>query len=248
MKYILFIFLFSIGSIGCSSIEKVDTSSPEGAFIMAERYEKVERYEEAISRYNELRTKFPYSKHAVEAQLRIADIQFKRQYYLEAASAYQIFHEYYPRHPKSEFILYRIGLSYFHQLPKTVDRDLTASNEALYAFNDYVAKYPKGQHSKEINEKRQATINMLVEKEMYVGDYYLKQKQYMSALGRYQHVYDTYSNSDLARDAAYKALVCAIELDYRDFAKRFYDILAKKYSSSEEFKEAKVLGKKYGIL
>lgn len=245
MKRILFLCLFIFG---CSSIDKIDTSTPEGAFKMAEKYAEVERYEESITRFNEVRTKFPYSKYAVESQLRIADIQYKREYYVEAATAYQIFREYYPKHPKIEYIIYRIGASYYSQLPKTVDKDLAASGESLKAFDEYLARFPKGDYAPDSKEKRAKIINMLIDKELYIGNYYLKQKQYLSALGRYQGIYEKHSNSEQALEAVYKAFLCAVELDYRDFAKRFYDILAKKYPSTEEFEEAKDRGKKYGLL
>jgi outer membrane protein assembly factor BamD len=245
MKRILLLSLFLFS---CSSLDKIDTSTPEGAFKMAEKYEEVERFEEAITRYNEVRTKFPYSKYSVEAQLRIADIQYKRQYYLEAATAYQIFREFYPKHPKTEFIIYRVGMSYFQQLPTTVDRDLAASAEALSAFNEYLERFPGGDHAPEIKEKKADTINKLIDKELYIANYYYKQEQYLSALGRYQDISEKYSDSEQALEAAYKGFQCSVKLDYRDFAKRFYDLLQKKYPSSDEFEDVRKQGKDYGLL
>jgi outer membrane protein assembly factor BamD len=242
------ILLISLLFFGCSSIDKIDTSTPEGAFKMAEKYAEVERYEEAITRFNEVRTKFPYSKMAIEAQLSIADIQYKREYYVEAATAYQIFREFYPKHQKIEYIIYRIGASYFAQLPKTVDKDLAASVESAKAFDEYLQRFPSGEFAADAKEKRAKILDMLIDKELYIGNYYFKQKQYLSALGRYQGIYEKYSNSEQALEAVYKGFLCAVELDYRDFAKRFYDILAKKYPSTEEFEDAKDQGKKYGLL
>ena len=71
-------------STGCSSIETRDTSTPEGAFKSAEDFEKDERYEEAISKYSDVKNKFPYSRFAADAELKIADLQFKRESYPEA--------------------------------------------------------------------------------------------------------------------------------------------------------------------
>ncbi|MCB0347681.1 MAG: outer membrane protein assembly factor BamD [Bdellovibrionales bacterium] len=242
------ILLFSLLLFGCSSMDQIDTSTPEGAFKMAEKYADVERYEEAVTRFNEVRTKFPYSKYSVEAQLRIADIQYKREYFVEAATAYQIFREYYPKHPKIEYIIYRIGSSYYQQLPTTVDRDLSAASEVLKTFNEYLDRFPSGEHAADAKEKKADTIDKLIEKELYIGNYYYKQKEYLSALGRYQGIYDKYSNYDQALTAAYKGFLCAVKLDYRDFAKRFYDILAKKYPKSDEYEDAKTQGEKYGLL
>ncbi len=242
------LLLFSFLLFGCSSIDKIDTSTPEGAFKMAEKYADVERYEEAITRFNEVRTKFPYSKYSVEAQLRIADIQYKREYYVDAATAYQIFREFYPKHPKIEYIIYQIGSSYYKQLPTTVDRDLSAANEVLKTFDEYLRRFPNGEFAVKAKEQRTDTINKLIEKELYVGNYYYKQKEYLSAMGRYQNIYEKYSDSEYAIDAVYKGFLCAVKLDYRDFAKRFYDVLKKQYPSTEEYKDAKSIGGEYGLL
>ena len=66
-------------STGCSSIETRDVSTPEGAYQSAEDFEKDERYEEAIAKYTDVKNKFPYSRFATLADLKIADIQFKQE-------------------------------------------------------------------------------------------------------------------------------------------------------------------------
>src|SRR5688500_18813632 len=82
----------------CSSADKIDTNTPEGAFQLAERYEKDERYEEAITYFSEVKNKHPYSRFATSAELRIADIEFKRENFIEAESAYKLFKELHPDH------------------------------------------------------------------------------------------------------------------------------------------------------
>src|ERR1700733_2706360 len=116
--------ILTMAMVGCASAEKVDTSTAEGAFAMGQKFEKDERYEEAISSYSDVKNKFPYSRFAVEAALKIADIEFARENFVEAESAYRLFKEFHPNHPKVDYVTYQTGLSVFNQLPPTIDRDL----------------------------------------------------------------------------------------------------------------------------
>ena len=61
---------------GCASSEKIDANTAEGSFEYAQRFEKDERYDEAIAQYMDVKNKHPYSKLALEAELRVAGINF----------------------------------------------------------------------------------------------------------------------------------------------------------------------------
>ena len=119
----------------CSSTDKIDTATAEGAFKLAEKYEKDERYDEAITYYSDVKNKFPYSSLATAAELKIADIEFQRENFPEAESAYKVFREFHPTHEKSDYVIYRLGLSIFNQLPPTTDRDLSLAAVAIENFD-----------------------------------------------------------------------------------------------------------------
>src|SRR6476620_2432557 len=121
---LLFILILSVKFFGCSTVDK-DPSTAEEAFKIAQDYEKADRYQVAIQRYTDVKNKFPYSSLATEAELAIADVHFKSEDYSDAQISYQNFRELHPKHPKSDYVIFRTGLSYYQQLPETIDRDLT---------------------------------------------------------------------------------------------------------------------------
>ena len=92
--------------VGCSSSEKKATT-PEGMLARAQEYEKDDRYEEAIRRYQEVRSKFPYSPQALEAELSVADVYYKQESYPESQTAYQTFRDLHPKHPKIAYVTFR---------------------------------------------------------------------------------------------------------------------------------------------
>ncbi len=66
MPRVIYFFLLSLFLFGCSTAEKKATT-PEAMLALAKEFESDDRFEEAIRRYQELRSKFPYSAQALEA-------------------------------------------------------------------------------------------------------------------------------------------------------------------------------------
>ena len=145
-KTLKLLFIFTILSFvfGCASDEK-NADTPEGAFKIAKEYEDAERFEVAIQKYSDVKNKFPYSSYATAAELAIADVQYKRESYPEAQIAYQNFRDLHPKHQKIDYVVFRTGMSYYLQLPETIDRDLSLATDAIYSFNELIKSYPNSE-------------------------------------------------------------------------------------------------------
>lgn len=215
-----------------------NSDTPEGAFAIAEDYDKNERYEEAIRRYTEVKNKFPYSSFATKAELAIADVYFKQESYAESQVSYQMFKDLHPTAPQSDYVQFRIGLSYFNQLPSTIDRDLTLANDTIFHLSELIKKYPNSEHLTEAREKRSAAIKMLAEKEEYIADFYFKRKVYESALKRYEALYNTYRGLGLDAKALSRASISAKKIGDDSKAKKYRDILARDFAGSKELSDA----------
>lgn len=227
---------------GCSSVEKYDTSTPEGAFKLAEEYENDERYEESVAKYTDVKNKYPYSRFAVQAELKIADVQFKREAFVEAQFAYQTFKDLHPKHPQIDYVTFRLGLSFFNQLPSTIDRDLTLADKAILYFDEVMTSYPQSQYVVEAKEKKAAAQKMQAEKEIYIAEFYMKKKQYDSALGRYEGVVKTYSQGGsvgFEPVALLGAVRAAKGAGDRDKLSRYVRLLLKQYPNSDEAQQAR---------
>jgi len=111
---------------------------------------------------------------------------------VEAQASYQIFRELHPKHSQIEYVIFRTGLSYYNQLPETIDRDLSQANKAIAQFADLEKNFPTSKYLKEAQEKKTASLKMLAEKEIYIADFYLKKQSYLSALKRYEGLLKNY--------------------------------------------------------
>src|SRR5437868_9563798 len=162
LKFLPFLVVFT-GLLACSSMDK-KSDTAEGAFSIAQEFDKDERYEEAIRRYNEVKNKFPYSNFATKAELAVADVYYKQESYPEAQVSYQAFRELHPKHPQIDYVIFRVGLSYFNQLPSSLDRDLTIAHEAVTSFDELMKKFPNSQYVNEAADKKLETLKMLAGK------------------------------------------------------------------------------------
>ena len=232
--------LVSFATVGCSTAEKIDPTTPEGAFKLGEDLEKDERFEESVAKFTDVKNKHPYSRFATLAELKIADVQFKREAFIEAQYAYQTFKDLHPKHPQIDYVTFRLGLSIFNQLPSTTDRDLSLADKAILYFDEVLTSYSSSQYAKEAGEKKGEALRMLADKELYIANFYMMKKQYGSALGRYERLLQVYGNiSGFGPPALYGAAYSAKQTGDRDKQARFVKTLISQYPDSSEASKAK---------
>ncbi len=231
-------FVFSslgFGLLGCSSSEK-KASTPEALFARAEEFEKDDRFEEAIRRYQEVRSKFPYSTQALDSELAVADVYYKQESYPEAQAAYQSFRDLHPKHAKSAYVLFRLAMSLYMQMPETIDRDMSLAPETILAFSDVIKKFPQSEHIKESQEKRSELIKKMAEKEIYIADFYFKRKTYESALKRYEFVMKEYPGIGFDEKAQIRAAYSAYQIGDPNKARKFISTLRENEIKEDETK------------
>lgn len=205
------------------------------------------RYPEAIKFFEHVKNKFPYSKYASLADLRIADAHFAREKWLEAADAYRMFVRFHPRHEKAGFATFRVAHAYYNAMskdvfffPPTREMDQTSTRDAISAFDEYLARFPKGEHVEEARELRTKARTRLAEHDVYAAEFYAKRNKWQGAAWRYLRVADEYKETDLAAEALLKAAeIHAERLDQQDEAKALYQRLVKDYPDTREAAEAK---------
>lgn len=240
MKQQLFTLVLSTLLLaGCVTEPKVDMNTPEGLFKLAEFYRKQERYEEAITQYKALSNKHPYSKLAVEAELKVGDCHYEKQEYAEAFSSYKAFKELHPKHAASDYVTFRAAESLREQLPATVDRDLSQATTAIGLYEELTVSYPQSKYAKESNEKKLKLIQMLADKEIYIADFYYKQGKFISALTRYEMFLTTFPQNQKTPYVLLQAAYSARKIHIDDKTKLHASRLMSEFPGTPEAKDAK---------
>ena len=144
----------------------------------------------------------PYSRYAILAELRTADAYFKKQEYEQAAIEYEEFLKRHPGSDQASYATYQLALSHY-RLVKKPDRDPTSTRDALKWFEFFVEKYPDSPLSVKSSEKILACRNRLAKREIYIGDYYARRKNFKAAANRYNVVVSQYSDTKEFEKALY---------------------------------------------
>lgn len=188
---------------GCAGKE-INREDPDSLFQAAEEAYKEEHYLIALEKYRDIKNRFPYSARATDSELRIADTYFEQESFIEAESAYEIFKELHPTHPKGDYVQYRIGLSFFKQIPDDSARDLSAAYKAIEAFGVLEQKYTSSEYLAKSKEHIIEARKKLAEHENYVANFYYQRQHYLSASYRYSALLQEYSNLGYDEEALYR--------------------------------------------
>ena len=201
MKYFILLLL-----VACSTPKTGQKDSyldtVRETYEAAEKALKDENYEEAIRNFEEIRTKYPYSKYAALSDLRLADTYFKQEKWLLAADAYDFYIRFHPRHEKNSYAWFQIAKSYYNAMPsdfflfpKSYIKDQTATLEALGAVERYLVEYPEDKLVPEAQKMRIYLRSQVALRDLHVADYYLKRHRTKGAMNRLEHVAQEYADT-----------------------------------------------------
>ncbi|MCU0599208.1 MAG: outer membrane protein assembly factor BamD [Desulfobacterales bacterium] len=196
---LLLLFFIILMAIPACSKHKQEKTAEELAEEGKTYFEKKD-YKGAIESYEKLTDWYPFSTHAKEAELKIADSHYHLDEYEQAIAAYNEFSQLHPRDPQIAYVLYQIGRCYYDQLEQP-DRDQTPALNAIDAFQNLTMQFPDSDYSKEVSAYIDECLKNLAEKEMYVGKFYFKSRHYKAARERFVSVIKNYPDFGLHQEA-----------------------------------------------
>ena len=206
--------LFSLNS--CALYDKFfgeDTEmSPEELMALGISEAERGRYESAAEAFQNIRDRYPYSKFAVEAELKMADTLYKADLFDEAYDAYDEFEKLHPKNPNIPYVIYQKGMCHFRQM-STIDRDQSHTYLAKEEFERLVKKFPKDKYANMAQINIRKCYISLAKHELYVGDYYFKVKKYRTAMGRYRYLLENYPDFGKYYEALSKLRDCKEKID-----------------------------------
>lgn len=210
-RSIIFILISAI-YISCSE-KDLDNNDPATAFSEAREYYDDENYDIAIQKLGEFKSRFPYSKHAVLAELFIANSQFELGNFEEAAVEYKQFIKLHPKHEKAPFSMFRIGESYWVDAPEAVDKDQELTETALEEWQSLLQKFPNSQYAARAAEKISTGKRRIAESHQFVADFYCKMEQYHACAYRFIKILEEFPQyEDIKRHSLIQASSSLLEL------------------------------------
>ena len=148
-----------------------------------------------------IKSRFPYSKYAVLAELRLADAQFGADQYLEAIDSYRLFIKFHPTHEWSRngYTSFRIGEAYYKQLPSdfwlfppSYEKDQSSIEDAGNELKSFLDKYPDSPYRDKAKQIVDSVAKRLADHEWYVARYYWDRGKPMGTVLRLRRLLERY--------------------------------------------------------
>jgi outer membrane protein assembly factor BamD len=193
-------------------------------------------YERAIKLFETLEARYPFGRHAQQAQLEVAYAYYKDNEPISAIAACDRFIKLHPNHPNVDYAYYLKGLANFNDdlgllgnlaRQDMSERDPRAARDAFLAFKELVTRFPDSKYAADSTARMKYLVNALAGNEVHVAKYYLKRKAWVAAANRAKEVLTTYPEAPALEEALAIMVVAYDKLgltDLRDDAKRVLDL------------------------
>ena len=205
-RILLTMSLAALALSGCTNLlNKVFSrgGTQEGpAQLLAEAQKQFDRgyWEEASKSFEAVKDRYPYSKEATIAALRMADALYEREEYEDAYSHYSEFERLHPTNRNIPYVIYREGMCYFQRMT-TIDREQETTIRAKEEFERLVKRFPRDVYAARARTALRKCLIYLAEHELYVGNFYYRMKRYKAAKERYIYIVEHYPDMGQYHDA-----------------------------------------------
>lgn len=175
-------------------------------------------YQTAADTFQKLKDRYPFSKYAILAELKMADALFLKQKYVEAADAYTEFERLHPKNEAVPYVIYQLGMCYYN-LMKGPDRDQEPSVRAIQTFVRLRQTYPESKFASMAEARLTEAQLSLAGHEFYVGEYYMSTGSYRAALGRFISLIKNYPDTGYHSRALDNIRICRVKLQEEQAAR-----------------------------
>jgi outer membrane protein assembly factor BamD len=195
------------------------------------------RYELAAALFDEVERQHPYSPWARRAQLMSAFSYYGAKEYTESIKSAQRFLSIHPGNRDAPYAYYLMALCYYEQIGD-VTRDQKITNQAHDALSELIRRYPDSRYAADARLKLDLVNDHLAGKEMEVGRFYERRRQWIAASLRFRKVIDTYQSTTHTPEALQRLTETYLALGLREEAMRSAAVLGTNYPGTVWYERA----------
>lgn len=152
---------------------------------------RAKKYGKALEAFQKIKERYPYSKYAVLAELKIGDAHFYKKNYEEAALAYEEFVRLHPRNEVVPYVLYQLGMSQYLISP-SMDRDQDQTHKAMETFHRLMELYPGTEYAAKAKVQILECEKRIAAHEFRIGRMYYRMGKYRAAQQRLTRLQEEY--------------------------------------------------------
>jgi outer membrane protein assembly factor BamD len=222
--------------------EPADKLYNEGVYLLNQRQD----YKAAAKKFEEVERQHPYSDWARKSLIMTAYANYEARQYEEAVNAARRYVTLHPGSADSAYAQFLIGSSYFDQIPD-VSRDQSRADRAIAALEEVRRKYPDSEYAVSAKRKIDIARDQIAGKEMVVGRYYMKKRDFTGAINRFKIVVTQYQTTRHVEEALMRLTEAYMALGVMHEAQTAAAVLGHNFPDSRWYTDAYRLVKSGGL-
>lgn len=207
---------------------------------------QIANYQRAREHLQKLEARFPFTRHAQQAQMEIAYSYYKEGESAQALSTIERFIKVNPNHPNVDYMVYLRGLASFNDdlgmLGRYIGQDPTmrdpkAMREAFDAFRELVTRYPESRYAPDSRDRMNWLIDAIARSEVHVARFYLQRGAYLAAIQRAQSTVRDFGGAPASEEALAILSAAYKRLELTDMSADIERVLALNFPASRYLKQ-----------
>lgn len=194
-------------------------------------------FEGAAKKFTDLDKQYPYSDWSRRALIMTAYAHFEAQQYEDTINTARRYLQLHPSSQDAAYAQYLLAMSHFNQIPD-VTRDQERADKALAALQELVDRYPKSEYVPDARFRIQITRDQLAGKEMEIGRFYLKRRNFTGAINRFRDVVSKYQTTRHAEEALARLTEAYMALGIVNEAQTAAAVLGHNFPDGQWYKDS----------
>ena len=236
---------------GCSSTNDnakalLNPDPPNKMYATADAYLNKGSWEKAAQKFEDLDRDHPYSQEARRAMVMAAYAYYRAGKFPEAIATARRYTTMHPGTKEAPFAHHIIASCYFEEMSGP-QNDQTSTLKALNELRTLKSRYPDSKYARDADNRIRIAMDTLAAKDMEVGRYYLKRRNYLAAINRFKKVVSDYQTTKQVEEALMRLTEAYMALGIINEAQTAAAVLGHNYPNSRWYKDAYVLLQSGGL-
>lgn len=202
--------------------------------------------EGAAKTFSSIDRQAAFSPQARRGLLLTAYAHYEGRRWEEAISASRRFLALHPSDKDAAYAQYLLAMSNYNQIPD-IGRDQDRTERALVAFQELIDRYPRSEYVQDARERILFARDQLAGKEMNVGRFYLKERNFPAAINRFRDVVSKYQTTRHVEEALMRLTEAYLALGVTNEAQTAAAVLGHNFPDSPWYRDAYALLQSGGL-
>ncbi len=194
-------------------------------------------FDGAAKKFADLDRQYPFSSWSKRALIMQTYANYTGRNYDETITAGKRYLGLYPASDDAAYAAYMVANAYYNQIPD-ITRDQERSEKALLAMREVVERWPKSEYAPDAKFKLQVIRDQLAGREMEVGRFYLKKRNYTAAINRFRVVIANYQTTNQIEEALARLTEAYLALGIVNEAQTAAAVLGHNFPDSQWYKDS----------